>query len=100
MGIEFDEPPLSLRGRTFCLTGTFALAERSKLEELIMASGGAVAKSVVTRGCILVVGAESSPRWKTSNRGRKILDALDARVQGKPVAIISERYFLNYIYDV
>lgn len=100
LGIEFDEPPLSLRGRTFCLTGTFALAERSKLEELIMASGGAVAKSVVTRGCILVVGAESSPRWKTSNRGRKILDALDARVQGKPVAIISERYFLNYIYDV
>lgn len=100
LGIEFDEPPLSLRGRTFCLTGTFALAERSKLEELIVASGGAVAKSVVTRGCILVVGAESSPRWKTSSRGRKILDALEAREQGKFVHIISERYFFVSIFKI
>lgn len=100
LGIEFDEPPLSLRGRTFCLTGTFALVERSKLEELVVASGGAVAKSVVTRGCILVVGAESSPRWKTSSRGRKIFDALEAREMKKPVQIVSEAYFLEGILSL
>lgn len=100
LGIEFDETPISFLGRTFCLTGTFALGERATLEESIVACGGAVAKSVVKRGCVLVVGADSSPRWKTSSRGQKIIDALEAREQGKPVQIVFEARFIAELFDL
>ena len=99
-GIAFDETPISFLGRTFCLTGTFALGERATLEESIVACGGAVAKSVVKRGCVLVVGSDSSPRWKTSSRGQKIIDALEAREQGKPVQIVFEARFIAELFGL
>ena len=55
---------------------------------------------MVKRGCVLVVGADSSPRWKTSSRGQKIIDALEAREQGKPVQIVFEARFIAELFGL
>lgn len=94
-GIVFDAPlpGLSFAGQAFCLTGNFAFGRRADVAERTMLLGGEVIKSVVKRGCVLVVGCMGSETWLHSTHGRKILKAVEDREAGAPICIVPEEHW-------
>lgn len=94
-GIAFDTPlpDLSFHGCEFCLTGEFAYGRRKDVEERINTLGGACVKSVVKRGCVVVVGCMGSEAWLHSTHGRKIKEAVAARDKGHPVRVVPEEHW-------
>lgn len=91
----FDNPPpeVVFRGETFILTGTFALGERSAIEEQIRHLGGKVSRTPLKGGCMVVVGTLPTQGWTQDDVGRKLLESLELRKRGHFVFIISEDYF-------
>ena len=94
-GIAYDspQPPLDFEGNEFCLTGEFAYGRRNDVQSRIESLGGACVKSVVKRGCVVVVGCMGSEAWLHSTHGRKIKEAVAAREAGHPVIVISEEHW-------
>ena len=94
-GIGFDSPlpELSFPGQAFCLTGEFAYGRRADVEGRTCALGGTIAKSVVKRGCIVVVGCMGSEAWIHSTHGRNIQAAVTAREEGHPVSVVPEEHW-------
>ena len=93
--IAFNDPlPIFAFDDTeFCLTGEFAYGRRKDVESRISTLGGKLLKSVVKRGCILVVGCMGSGAWLHSTHGTKMLDAVSFREQGHPVIIVPEEHW-------
>lgn len=83
-------PSITFAGQEFCLTGNFAYGRRKDVEERTAALGGKFVKSVVKRGCVVVVGCMGSEAWLHSTHGRKIKEAFAARDEGHPIVIVPE----------
>lgn len=83
------EQPVTLDAH-FCLTGTFAMGERSAVAAQIEALGGVVVSKVRRSGCIVVLGTAASEGWAGESWGRKLEDAAECIKEGRPVIIITE----------
>lgn len=93
--IAFDSPlpNLTFQGQAFCFTGKFSFGQKADVIERTEHLGGAIASSVVKRGCVLVVGCMGSQAWLHSTHGRKILKAVDDRDAGAPICIVPEKHW-------
>lgn len=97
--IAFDSPlpRLTFEGQAFCFTGKFGCGQRTDVIERTEKLGGEILKSVVKRGCVLVVGCMGSEAWLHSTHGRKILKAVDDRNAGAPIAIVPEEHWYHEV---
>jgi hypothetical protein len=86
--LPIDQPPpkITLRGKTFVLTGTFALGPRSACEKLIESFGGQSEGNVTGRTDFLVVGTFASRDWAHTSYGRKIELAIEKKKTGQKIA--------------
>lgn len=93
--IPFDsDAPLDVRDCTVCHTGEFIYGTRKACEALTAKAGGAPVASVSKKVHFLVVGAHVSPDWVTASYGRKIMQAMELRMQGHSIRIVPERIWL------
>jgi hypothetical protein len=93
--IPFDDPPPTILypTRRFALTGQFVYGSRKRVEAAIAARGGVCSPSLDRHVAYLIVGAFESAEWRQGNFGTKIGEAVDLKLEGQPVAIVSERHW-------
>lgn len=96
--IAFDDPlpDIGFEGVEFCLTGEFAYGRRADVVKRIEELGGIIAKTVVKRGCVLVVGCMGSDAWLHSTHGTKLRDAVKFREEGYGIIIIPEYHWNDF----
>lgn len=97
--LPFDTPPpvVEIQERSFCFTGKFLLGPRSHCQSEVVTRGGVAVNSVSTKLNYLVIGIVGSRDWIHSSHGRKIQKAVEYRERGMPLAIISEKHFIDSI---
>ena len=83
--------PVTLQGKTCCLTGDFAYGSKKMVEEYIAGKGGSVASSVNRSVDYVVVGSLGSSAWKNNNYGSKVENAMKLREQKTDIRIIKEQ---------
>jgi BRCT domain type II-containing protein len=92
-GLCDESPAIVFPDHTFCFTGRARTGQRSVLEALVQQRGGVPRGSVSASIDYLVIGDESSPAWMFASYGRKIETAMNLRLQGHRIAVVSETDF-------
>ena len=82
-------------GKTFVLSGQFALGDKKSVVERIEARGGRVAAAVSKKVDYAVVGGSRSNLWKYGAYGAKIEKAMALQSEGAPIKIVSEGDLAN-----
>jgi hypothetical protein len=95
--INRPPPKVVFRGRTFVLTGKFAMGPRASCERLTTKAGGTCESDVTQRTRYLVVGTFGSRDWVHTSHGRKIEKAVEYRDSGQAIAIIQEDHWAHAI---
>lgn len=95
--VDDPEPSIVHSDRSFVVTGTFTFGARAAVNEEIQRLGGRVAGSPSRKTDFLIVGELGSRDWINSNAGRKILTAVELRDGGHPIAIVSERHWVQHL---
>lgn len=91
--VEFpaDDCEVVLAGRTFVLTGKFAMGSRSECEAATTAAGATCTDSVTKKVHYLVIGsAGATASWKQASYGNKIDAAMKLREKGHPIFVLTE----------
>ncbi|PDT38613.1 NAD-dependent DNA ligase [Rhizobium sp. M10] len=89
-------PILSFEGRTYCFTGTFNYGQRKHCEAAVT-ERGASAGSLTQRTNVLVIGMYATDSWKHSSFGNKIMNAVEYRLKGFPISIVSEEHWVRHL---
>ncbi|WP_337188665.1 BRCT domain-containing protein [Phenylobacterium sp.] len=89
-------PSLSFQDQTYCFTGTFIFGQRKDCERAVYDRGG-LCGSLTQKTDVLVIGAYATDSWKHSSFGNKILKATGWRDEGRPISIVSERHWTDYL---
>jgi NAD-dependent DNA ligase len=89
-------PALAFPGRRYCFTGTFAFGKRKQCEGAIIDRAGLVG-TLTQKTDVLVVGIYATESWKHSSFGNKILQAVEWRAAGLPIAIVSESHWRAHL---
>lgn len=99
--LPLDDPPprIIFEGRCFCLTGKFFYGGRRKCEQEIIDRGGFPKSSPSRKTDYLVIGEIGSTDWIHSTHGRKIEKAMELRDAGQPLAIVSEKHWIDHILE-
>lgn len=95
--VDVPEPGIVHVDMSFVVTGTFSFGARSLVIDEIQRLGGRVAGSPSRKTNFVVIGELGSRDWINSNAGRKILTAVELRDAGHPIAIVSERHWLEHL---
>ncbi|MBA4489577.1 hypothetical protein [Paracoccus sp. S1E-3] len=82
--------PRTLDRANFVLTGTFAIAPRSRLSTALQALGMIERGTVNWKTDYLVIGGKPSRDWLEPNRGGKIKQAIFYREHGAPIRFVTE----------
>lgn len=90
--IDRPAPEVRVPGSIFCLTGKFVTGTRAACESEICQRGGGVTSSVGKSTSYLVIGELGSRDWMHSSHGRKIEAAVQLKVKGVGIHIISEQH--------
>jgi len=86
---------ITLRDSLACLAGEFLHGTKAACERLLERAGGWPAAVVSRNVHYLVIGSKVSPNWAQMALGQTIKDALALQQAGHPIAIISERRWLE-----
>lgn len=89
-------PSLSFDGTIYCFTGTFIYGQRKHCEQAVIERGGGCG-GLSRKTQVLVIGAYATESWKHSSFGNKILQASEWRDEGRPIAIVSEHHWTQYL---
>lgn len=91
--LAYETVPVEFVEATFCLTGDFAFAPRSRCEQEIVSRGGVVKSSVSKKLRYLVVGGLGSPEWKHGSFGTKIERAMELKREGAVIVFVHEDHW-------
>jgi len=91
--LSYETTPVEFAQATFCLTGDFAFAPRSRCEQEIVTRGGLVKSSVSKKLRYLVVGGLGSSEWKHGSFGTKIEKAMELKREGAIIAFVHEDHW-------
>jgi len=93
--LTFPEPSVAISGQAFCLAGAFIYGNRTRCEEEIANRGGRTVADPSAPADYLVIGTLSHADWQLSPEAGKIQQALDLRMQGFQVAVITEEHWVS-----
>jgi len=95
-GLPYDEAcQVLIRDAGLCLTGEFLYGTRASCALLTEKAGGRVLTNVSKKVHFLIVGTHVSPNWINESYGRKIQAAMELKTEGHPIAVISERRWMD-----
>jgi len=77
--------------KSVCLSGEFNFGSKKQVEELLVARGATIAKSVTGKLDILIMGEAGSAAWKYGNYGSKYEKACQINAKEKSIVIIKEK---------
>lgn len=97
--LPLDAPPPSIShaGFIFCMSGTFTVGTRKKVEKIIVERGGTIADYITTQTDYLLLGLVGSRDWKHSSFGTKIERAMELKEKGHGIKIVSEEHWIKFI---
>ncbi|SFN25516.1 hypothetical protein [Variovorax sp. OV329] len=96
LALLFDNATdIQLRDSLVCLAGDFLHGTKPACERLLERAGGWPAAMVGPNVRFLVVGSKVAPDWSETPLGQTIRDALSLQQAGHPIAIVSERRWLD-----
>lgn len=101
MATDFLEDPLPAiehKEKCFCFTGKFVTGGRATVEHTALLRGATVSSRVTSKVDYLVIGTLASRDWRFSSHGRKIEEVLRLRKEGSPIAILTERTWLSFLF--
>lgn len=95
--LPVDDPKLTIifKNKTFLFTGTCAFGTRKQCMEATEMLGGMNQTSVTKRLNYLVLGTYVTDSWRHETFGRKIEMAMNYRLQGHPLAIVTEEHWAD-----
>ncbi|MFT7245445.1 MAG: NAD-dependent DNA ligase [Candidatus Azotimanducaceae bacterium] len=93
--IDKPAPEIVYAGKSFCLTGRFVFASVIECEETIAEMSGAIDEAPNRDTDYLVIGELCNPDWVHTTFGRSIEKAVELRVQGCRIKILSEEHWVN-----
>ncbi len=80
----------TLEGKHIVLTGDFAIAPKSQVEQQLKESGAIVQGSVSSKTDTVIVGKLGSPAWKMGTFGGKVEKAMQLQGKGYNIQILKE----------
>lgn len=89
-------PTVHFTGQRFCFTGTFTFGRRQACEAAVN-ERGASAGTLTAQTDFLVIGAYATESWRHSNFGTKIIKAVSYQQKGRPISIICEEHWRQYL---
>lgn len=95
--LDTPAPDIIWRDRRFCVTGTFTFGPRSKVIRAIEESGGEMLSGIRKDLDYLIIGSIGTESWKHSSFGTKIIKAMEYKSAGRPIHIVSEAHWLEFI---
>lgn len=95
--VDRPEPPIYFDSCVFCFTGKFVYGTRKECESEVLSRGGLVKKAPTQNTHYVVVGAVGSRDWIHSSFGRKIEKAVSMRDEGRPISIVAEQYWTQFL---
>lgn len=96
VALPYDtEAQIDVRDLGICHTGEFVFGTRAACERLTSMAGGLCLSSVSKKVAFLVIGSHVSPAWSNTSYGRKIEQAMTLKQSGHPIAIVSEKRWLE-----
>lgn len=95
--VDVPAPKMDFAGKTFVLTGKFAMGPRSVCEKLTTRAGGKCESDITRRTSYLVIGTFGSRDWVHTSHGRKIERAVEYRSAGQALAIVQEDHWADAI---
>jgi len=101
-GVPFDDPvpQIEYQGKNFCCTGRFQFGSRSQCNDAITRMGGYPHNNVTMETNYLIVGGDLNPRWAHESYGRKIEKALMYKLEGQPVALVTEEEWIKTLGEI
>jgi hypothetical protein len=90
--IPFDDPAPAILypTRRFVTAGQFIYGSRKRVEAAIVARGGECSSAADRSVRYLIVGAFGCEEWRQASFKTKIAEAVDLKLTGQPIAIVSE----------
>jgi NAD-dependent DNA ligase len=92
-----DIETIVISDNLFCFTGNFLYGTRKACERAIVERGGEASSSIRTNLNYLVIGTLVSRDWANTSHGRKIEKAIDYKNKGRPIQIVSEEQWVQFI---
>jgi NAD-dependent DNA ligase len=92
-----DIETIVITNNVFCFTGNFLYGTRKACERVIIERGGETSSSIKTSLDYLVIGTLVSRDWAHTSHGRKIEKAIDYKNKGRPIQIVSEEQWVQFI---
>lgn len=89
-GVCAVAPEITIKQKTFCLTGNFKNGTKNRIAEEIISFDGLISKNVRMDIDYLVVGGSGSECWAFSCYGRKVEKVVNFRKNGIPIVIVHE----------
>ena len=93
--VDDPVPTIIFKNKTFLFTGTCAFGTRKQCMEATETLGGMNETSVTKRLNYLVIGTYVTDSWRHETFGRKIEMAMNYRLQGHPLAIVTEEHWAD-----
>ena len=93
--VDDPVPTIIFKNKTFLFTGTCAFGTRKQCMEATETLGGMNETSVTKRLNYLVIGTYVTDSWHHETFGRKIEMAMNYRLQGHPLAIVTEEHWAD-----
>jgi len=90
-------PEISIKDKSFVITGVFTTGPRKQLEQIVVDLGGVMHTNVLKDTDYLVIGDIGSQDWAHSSFGRKIEKAIGYREKGTGISIVIESHWARFI---
>ena len=82
---------LSLKNKTFCLSGNFDFGSKKEVENKLEKFGAKPKENITTDLDYLIIGSIENIQWKYKNGGTKLLKAREYKKKGYKIKIIKEK---------
>lgn len=97
IGMPYDTTPVLFTATVFCFTGEFLSGTRKYCRKITEQLGAVTIDSMTKKANYLVIGTINSPAWVHESFGNKIAHAMQLKQAGHPIAIITEKHWLDHI---
>ena len=97
VAVDYPQPRVEFKGKSFCLTGRFAFGPHGKCAEAIEIRGGSCSEFPSLETDYLVIGALGGKDWELPTKGKKIEFVVTNSEARSRTAIVSEE---NWTYHL
>lgn len=100
IGMPYDTPTITFSLNIFCFTGEFLAGTRNYCRKITEQLGASTTDTMTQKVNYLVIGSINSPAWVHESFGNKISYAMRLKQKEHPIAIITEKHWIDAIQNL